>query len=209
MNLSRFVPLAAALLVPGLLAAQVRGVPVVNNGFSSGVSIAAEVGFANTAAGGGTAVAAHSAFGVGPLGLTASVSRSVPDVGKAIWAQGGAATFRIFGGPLVPFRVTAQAGAAVWDLGPETRQVHVPLSLGLSATLPNPAFAIRPWLAPRFDLVRSTVNSVGSSETNFAMSGGIELGFINGLRIRAAYDRIFRGDHPGILAFGLGYSFGG
>lgn len=201
--------LVALLALPAALAAQVLGMPVVNNGFTSGMSMAADVGLANDAAGGGTAIGAGVTLGTGPLGLTASVSRSTPDGVEAVWAQGAAATFRVFGGPLVPFRVTAQGGAAVWDLGPEVRQVHIPLSLGLSATIPNPAFAIRPWLAPRLDLVRTTVSSVGETGSNFALSGGIELGFINGLRIRAAYDRVFADGNPGILAFGLGYAFGG
>ena len=200
--------LALLLAAPAGLGAQVLGIPVVNNGFTTGMSIAADVGLANDAAGGGTALGGHVTLGSGILGLTASVSRSSPDVGEAVWSTGGAASLRVFGGPLVPFRVTAQAGAAVWDTGPRTRILHVPISLGLSATIPNPAFAIRPWLAPRIDIARTTVSGVGETATELGISGGIELGFINGLRVRAAYDRLLAGDDPAVLAFGLGYAFG-
>jgi hypothetical protein len=209
----RSVSLAAmvltAAMVPDVADAQVLGLPVVNNGFASGMSVAADVGLANDAGGGGTAVGGHLTFGTGLLALTASISRADPALDQQpVWSSGGAATLRLFGGPLVPFRLTAQAGAAAWDPGPTTRQLHVPLSIGLSATIPNPMFAIRPWLAPRLDLVRTTVNGVGSTETELGISGGIELGFINGLRVRAAYDRLFGGGDPGVLAFGLGYAFG-
>ena len=205
---SGLLALVAALALPASLAAQALGMPVVNNGYVTGMTVAGDVGLPNDAAGGGTALGASVTYGAGLVGLTASASRHDPDVGEAVWSSGIAATFRVFGGPLVPFRVTAQAGAGIWDPGPQTRVLHVPISLGLSATIPNPAFAIRPWVAPRFDLARTTVNGVGDSESAFAVSGGIELGFINGLRLRAAYDRTFRTGDPAVLAFGLGYAFG-
>lgn len=204
----RVAALLVVVALPLHLPAQVLGMPVVNNGFVTGATVAADVGFVNDAAGGGSALGGSVTYGAGLLGLTASVSRHDPDVGEAVWSSGAAATMRVFGGPLVPFRITAQAGAAVWDPGPRTRVLHVPISLGLSATIPNPAFAIRPWLAPRFDFARTTTDGVGDSETAFAVSGGIELGFINGLRLRAAYDRTFGQGDPAVLALGLGYAFG-
>lgn len=202
--------LAGALLVlPAMLGAQVRGLPVVNNGFTPGVSLRADAGFANASAGGGTTFGLASTIGSPVLALTASVSRGTPDGHRPIWSQGLAASVVVFGGPLVPFRVTAQAGAAFWELGPRVTQTHVPVSLGLSATIPNPAFAIRPWLAPRYDFARTSADEGSTNDSEFAMSGGIELGFINGLRIHASYDRIFAHGNPGILAVGLGYAFGG
>jgi hypothetical protein len=51
---------------------------------------------------------------------------------------------------------------------------------------------------------------MGDATTNFAISGGIELGLINGISIHAAYDRVFA-DHglkPSVFSFGLGYSLG-
>ena len=145
---------------------------------------------------------------MGPLGLTAAVSRSTPDNGATVWSQGAALSLRLFGGPLVPFRVTLQGGAAIWDEG-AIDGLHVPLSVGFAATIPNPLFAIRPWIAPRIDLVRTELNGVSDGTVSeFGISGGIELGFITGLAIRVAYDRILTDDSPSILSFGVGFALG-
>jgi hypothetical protein len=77
------------------------------------------------------------------------------------------------------------------------------VSIGLAATIPNPAFGIKPWIAPRLDIVRSG----GSSDANFGISAGIDLAMLNGLSIRAAYDLLgLEGRKPGILSFGLGFA---
>jgi hypothetical protein len=200
--------LAAVVAWPAVAGAQVLGVPVVNSGHTGGSTIAVDYAMPGDAAGGGSAIGAALSYGSGALALTASGSRYAPDDGEAIWSSGGALGYRLFGGPLVPFRVTALAGAAFWAPGPRITAVHVPLSLGLSATLPNPAFAIRPWLAPRLDYLHTSFDGVGVSSSAFALSGGIELAFINGLRLRAAYDRRFDDGDPSILAFGVGYALG-
>lgn len=188
------------------LTAQVRGLPVVNSGFGVGASIGADVGFANDAAGGGTTVGANLATGLGILGISGAVSRgSVDD--KSIWSQGVAVSLRIFGGPLIPFRVTLQGGAAIWDEG-IVDVMHVPVSLGLAAVIPNPAFAIRPWIAPRVDYLNTTFENSETSRTEFGISGGIELGFLNGLTIRTAYDRLFVDGDPGVFSVGLGFGIG-
>jgi hypothetical protein len=202
--------LLAVALTPGLVAAQVRGLPVVNNGAGSGVGVGVEIGRPNDVAGGGTTLGASAGFGMGPLAASAAVSRSKPDNGSTVWSQGAALSMRLFGGPLVPFRVTLQGGAATWSEG-AIDGLHVPLSVGFAATIPNPAFAIRPWLAPRIDFARTSINGVSpdGTESNFAISGGIELGFITGLAVRVAYDRILtEGDSPSIISFGLGFALG-
>jgi hypothetical protein len=200
--------IAALLVLPALASAQVRGLPVVNNGAASGVGIGAEIGLPNDEAGGGTTLGASAGLGMGPLGLTAAVSRSTPDNGATVWSQGAALSLRLFGGPLVPFRVTLQGGAAIWDEG-AIDGLHVPLSVGFAATIPNPLFAIRPWIAPRIDLVRTELNGVSDGTVSeFGISGGIELGFITGLAIRVAYDRILTDDSPSILSFGVGFALG-
>jgi len=188
------------------LTAQVRGLPVVNSGFGVGASVGADVGFANDAAGTGTTVGANVATGVGILGISGAVSRgSVDD--KSIWSQGVAVSLRLFGGLLIPFRVTLQGGAAIWDEG-IVDVMHVPVSLGLAAVIPNPAFAIRPWIAPRVDYLNTTFENSETSRTELGISGGIELGFLNGLTIRTAYDRLFVDGDPGVFSVGLGFGIG-
>jgi hypothetical protein len=200
------------LLVPTLLAAQVRGLPVVASGVSAGPTLGVTYGTANDDAGGTSTIGASLGTGLGPLALTAMVSRGAPLTGDdAVWSQGLAVSVAVFGGPLVPFRVTAQAGVATWNRG-VVDNMHVPLALGFAATIPNPAFAIRPWLAPRVSFRRSsfsTIAEVSETQTNAGLSGGIDLAFLNGLVVRAAYDREFVDNaSPGILSFGLGYALG-
>jgi hypothetical protein len=181
---------------------QVLGLPVVNNGAPTGITVNAEVGFTNSDGGKGTAVGARASVGIGFLGVTGMISRFAPETGDAVYAPGVAATLRLLGGPLVPFRISAQAGASRWTVN-GISTTHVPLSIGLSATIPNPAFAIKPWIAPRLDFVK-----IGSeTDGHFGISGGIDLSLLSGLSFRVAYDRIdVGGAHPGIFGLGVGFT---
>lgn len=217
----RLVPaLTVALLATATVGAgaQVLGLPVVNNGVPTGLAFAADVGFANDDAGKGTAIGASAALGIGLLGVTASVARFDPKNDDAITSGGVSATLRLFGGPLIPFRVLLQGGIAHWqqDLvsiegGVTVKTTRVPVSLGFAATIPNPAFAIKPWLAPRIDLVRTSrdggMETGSDTRSDFAIAGGIDLSMLNGLTLRAAYDRTFRdGSKPSILSIGVGFA---
>lgn len=203
------------LLTLGLVAcatapasAQVLGLPVVNNGAPTGISIGADVGFPNADAGKGTAVGAHASLGLGFFGVSGMISRYSPDGGgAAIWAPGVSATLRLIGGPLVPFRITMQAGASKWSAG-DFDYTHVPVSIGLSATIPNPALAIKPWIAPRLDyLYQSGGTIVSGSDVRFGISGGVDFALLNGVSIRLAYDRLNAdGGHPSIFSVGLGFA---
>jgi hypothetical protein len=211
----------AVLLASGLVArasAQVLGLPVVNNGVPTGIALAADLGFPNADAGKGTAVGASAAIGIGLIGLGAGVSRFMPDADAAspITSVGGSATLRIFGGPLIPLRVTLQGGVGSWQhdaisIEGESvgtfRTTRVPISLGIAATIPNPALAIKPWVAPRVEIRRVTFDNEGETTSDFAISGGIELTMLSGLGFRAAYDRTFGdGRRPGILSFGIAFA---
>jgi outer membrane protein with beta-barrel domain len=229
--MSRVRPLALlALAATGLsgrpvgLAAQVAGLPVRNAGIGTGIGIAADVGFPNAAAGKGTAFGATGALGAGPLGVTASVSRDDPKGSEAFWSVGGTANLKVFGGPLIPVSVTLQAGAARTSQAATSiegdaltlRSWHVPVGVGLALTIPNPAFSIKPWLAPRLDLVRTTqsdggtASEVSHTDKHFGISGGVDLGFLSGLSVRVMYDRLMAGGgvHPSVLSLGLGLRVG-
>ncbi|MES1259493.1 MAG: hypothetical protein ABUL71_02775, partial [Gemmatimonadota bacterium] len=120
---------------------------------------------------------------------------------------------RLLGGPLVPFRITLQAGASQWTIS-TVKTTHVPVSIGLSATIPNPAFAIKPWIAPRIDFTHTSTpqsgiegSSTTTNDANFGISGGVDVALLSGITLRAAYDRVNNGAfHPSILSFGLGFS---
>jgi len=203
------VALLVAIASPAALGAQVRGLAVINSGFGTGSAISADVGFGNAAAGSGTTFGATASASMGVIGVSGSVSRGSGDVAEAdaVWSQALALTMRLFGGPLIPFRVTLQGGVGRWGQG-IVETVHVPVSLGLAAVIPNPAFAIRPWLAPRVDYQSTTFENSDVNRTELGLSGGIELGFLNGLTIRSAYDRVFTDGNPGIFSLGLGFTLG-
>jgi hypothetical protein len=190
-------------------AAQVLGIPVVNNGAPTGINIGADVGFSNADYGKGTAVGGRAAIGLGFFGISAGISRwqSSADGADAIWSPGGAATLRLLGGPLVPFRITMQAGVGHWSIG-DVKFTHVPVSLGIAATIPNPAFAIKPWIAPRIDVLHNSGgNIITGTDTHFGISGGVDIVLLSGLMIRGAYDRTSGdGGHPTLISFGLGFS---
>lgn len=214
----------AALLVlalPAAGAAQGYGLPLVNNGIPSGVTVAADVGFANDDLGGGTAYGVQGQLGLGLVGLSGAVTRLSVDAPGVdpITSLGAAASFRVFGGPLVPFRIVAQGSLAnwstdqggVWSAGQggiaDVSATRAALSLGFAATIPIPALAVKPWLAPRVE----RVSTGGGSDTDVAISGGIELGFLNGLTIRTAYDRVFVSRdgfsaRPSVFSVGLGWA---
>jgi hypothetical protein len=196
--------------------AQVTGLPVVNSGVISGLSLAVDGGIPNDDAGGGYAVGATAGLGFGPIGVTARLARFKPDGGDELWSGGATANLKVFGGPLIPLAVTLQAGAGYAN--PELSCIPVgacdvtewrfPVGVGVSFTLPNPALAIKPWIAPRVDIRRRSTDGSAVTETDFAISGGIELNTLTGIGLHAAYDLVKRDvGSPGIFSAGLHYSF--
>ncbi len=209
------IPVAAALAASPA-ASQVRGIPVYNNGVPRGIGIYGDVGFPNDAAGGGTAYGVTGRAGFGLLGVTAMLSTYDPDgPADSDVSVGATANYRIFGGPLVPLAVSLQAGVgyAKPESGAlpddEVTQWRFPVGVGFQLTIPNPALAIQPWLAPRLDIVR-TSRDVGDAETEteFGLSGGIELNLLSGLGVHAAYDATFAdGATRGVFGIGAHYNF--
>jgi len=221
-RLLALIALGAAGRAGGLVA-QVAGLPVRNAGISTGLGIAGDVGFPNAAAGKGIAFGATGVLGLGPLGVSASVAHWSPKDSPlgAINSYGGTANLKIFGGPLIPISVTAQVGIAHYNQSaPDAESIsatHVPLGLGLALTIPNPVFSIKPWVAPRVDVnrVKTTPGFVQGgvtstdTDTNFGISGGIDLGFLNGLLVRTMYDRVKRGGATlSVFSLGIGFQVG-
>jgi len=205
----------------GSLAAQAAGLPVRNAGIGTGIGIAADLGIPNGAAGKGIAVGLSGVIGLGPLGVSGTLSHWSPKDQDGINSAAASLNLKVIGGPLIPLSVTLQAGAGYgkataqgFEAPVTTKTLHVPVGLGVALTIPNPVFSIKPWVAPRLDLRRTTIESDTPAETNtdtnFGISGGVDLGFLNGLTIRAMYDRIQPGSggHPSILSVGLGFRVG-
>ncbi|MCC7131745.1 MAG: hypothetical protein IT352_03820 [Gemmatimonadales bacterium] len=227
-HLRRVGPVVAgvAALAAGPLRAQAPGLPIINAGVARGVTLGAQLGFPNGAAGDGTA------FGVvGSLGFRRlAVGAVVAGVSGADWSNGtvrsvgGNLTVKLAGGPLVPIAVNLQAGAAY--VAPDNgydgaRAWRMPVGIGISWTIPQPVVAVKPWIAPRIDHTRTRgpdpaldplpggpVPMVNTTETDLGVSAGVSFGFLNGLGLEVAIDRVF-GEGPGSkpTTFGVGISW--
>jgi opacity protein-like surface antigen len=191
-------------------AAQVRGLPVYNSGIPTGLGLFGDIGFPNSAAGKGTTLGGTARLGVGQLGVTGTIARfDGSDLNPNVTGIGGTVNYKFFGGPLVPLTATLQAGLG-YDKVSSTKNYHIPVGVGFALTIPNPALAIKPWIAPRVDIVHTSFGGgvTSSSETNFGLSAGVEFNLLNGVGLHAAYDRLFvTGDDPNIIAAGLHYQF--
>lgn len=213
---------AAAIVVALPAAAQVPGLPVYTQGVPRGIGVYGDVAFPDNDAGGGTAYSVTGRAGFGLVGVTAIVSTYNPDgpAGGKV-SVGATGNFRVFGGPLVPLSVTLQGGVgyakpddSFLPGGASVKQWRFPVGVGFALTIPNPALAIKPWLAPRLDIVRTTIGDIAGvpggsdTQTRFALSGGIELNLLNGFGLHAAYDRTFgEGTDPSLFGLGAHYNF--
>jgi hypothetical protein len=208
--------LVAAMAGTDVAEAQVPGIPVYNAGVPRGIGLYGDVGFPNDEAGGGTGYGLTGRIGFGALGATAILSSYDPDGPRdANLSVGATANYRVFGGPLVPLAVTLQAGVgyAKPDAGllpdEDITQLRFPIGVGFALTIPNPALAIKPWLAPRLDIVRTSVEGFdGRTDSEFGLSGGLELNTLGGFGIHASYDAVFAEDGtPGVFGVGAHYTF--
>jgi opacity protein-like surface antigen len=208
--------LVLALLLSGApLAAQVRGLPVYNSGVPRGIGLYGDVGFPNDAAGGGHAFGATGRLGLGFVGVTATLAAFNPKGPEGSKTSVGATgNLRVFGGPLVPLSVTLQAGVGYAEsdesatTGEDVDEWRIPIGVGFALTIPNPVLAIKPWLAPRIDIIRLSGGGSSNTDTRFGLSGGVEFNLLSGLGLHAAYDYV-NGDagNPGIFAIGAHYIF--
>jgi hypothetical protein len=206
--------LCATLVAPGA-AAQVRGIPVYNSGIPSGIAIYGDIGFPNVESGKGRALALSGKAGFGPFGATAMLSTFNPEApGDSKLSVGGTLNYKIFGGPLIPLSVTLQGGIGYSkpDDGflpsGEVNEFRFPIGVGFALTIPNPALAVKPWIAPRVDIIRVSGGGLSDTESNFGLGGGLELNLLSGLGFHAAYDRVFMdGGDPSVFGFGAHYAF--
>ncbi len=188
------ITVAAALPLAALATAaqaQLAGIPVYfDPKGGTGVGVAANVGFPNSDAGGGTAYGVSGSFGTGPVTLSAMVGAwKASDLGWA-GAQtsfGGAVSYRLFGGGMLPIAIAAQAGygvikAPTVSLTPGYTQTTIPVGVGIS--IDPPLFPLKPWIAPRVDFV----SGGGSSTSNFRVSAGVNFNLLLGLGVHAAVD---------------------
>ena len=210
----------AATALAVRLAAQGPALPVMNAGVPRGFTLGSMIGFAND--GGGTGLGVSGLIGLRRFGIGGFVSRISGSEFGGYQSAGGSLTAKVLGGPLVPVAVTLQAGVGYFrnhldDASDEQSTTwHIPVGLGISWTIPRPGVALKPWIAPRVDHTRQTVDpgagapSVSSGTSDFGLSGGIIFGLANGVGIDLAMDRVFAAGvtpKPTVVGVGLHYTF--
>lgn len=202
----RFAAAILAAAVAGAMpaAAQVHGLPVFRGALPAGLELGGEVGFAD----GGTAFGGTVAYGRSRFGVSGTVAGFDGDGGQAgSTSLGATAGWRVFGGPLVPFALSLQAGAAwrsVDQGGEDVAEWRLPVGLGIGVTIPSPAVAFKPWLAPRLH-VRVLD---GDAETGAGLAAGLDLAFLSGFSVGVAYDFAGNDTSPSTLGLNVRYGFG-
>jgi hypothetical protein len=211
------VAIAAALpLAVGAkaLTAQVAGIPVYYNPRGGmGVSAAANVGWQTAGTGGleGKAYALTGGLGAGPAYVTVSVGRFNPDPAGLDneMTYGGTVSFKVFGGGVLPVSISAQAGVGYMKSGTDS-YTSVPLGVGVGLNVP--LFPIKPWVAPRVRLARTSGGGQSDSETFFGVSAGADFNLLLGLGFHAAVDyepkkTVSGGEIPSTTVVGVGAHF--
>jgi hypothetical protein len=207
--------LLALAVTPRIAPAQVHGIPVYNSGIPTGIGVYADIGFPNTDAGKGRSLALSGRAGFGPFGATAILSTFNPEgPSDSELSVGATLNYKVFGGPLIPLSVTLQGGIgyskpeAGFLPTEDINEFRFPVGVGLALTIPNPALAIKPWIAPRLDIVRRSGGGLSDTDSNFGIGGGLELNTLSGFGVHAAYDRVFLdGSDPSVFGFGAHYTF--
>ena len=207
-SLSSVIIAGSFLAAP--LGAQVLGLPVYNHGVGSGISVNGDIGFPNDKSldANGTVYGVTGAFDVGPLGLTATMASGASEGGDSHTSFGGTANFKLFGGPLIPIGISFQAGAAWTTIpGANLDVLSVPVGVGIALSIPTPGLSIKPWIAPRMQMTR-TSGAVDDTATDFGLSAGVNFGLLMGFNARVAYDYYSHDDiKPSTWSIGAGWNF--
>ncbi len=190
--------------------AQLAGIPVYfNPKGGTGLGVAADIGFPNDNAGGGTAYGVTGMLGAGPLTVKAMVGQyKGTDFASSQTSYGGAVAYRLYGGGLLPVAIAAQAGVGqvksdIALLGSPT-VTTIPVGVGVS--IDPPLFPLKPWIAPRVDF--TSVSGGGGSSSTFHVSGGVNFNLLLGLGLHAAVDwGKIKGTNQSALVFGVGAHF--
>lgn len=198
-----------ALLV-GPAAGQAPGIPVYGGGFSPTIEIEGVLAFptADSRTEDGFVVGATGTVSLGRIGVWATAGRLLASAEGAEdrMVYGAMAGVKVVGGPLSPLGVYLQGGAgSMEDNDPASSTVVYPVGLAATLTIPTPYVSVRPWLAPRADITRTTTNGESETEQVFAMSAGVDLTLLTGLSFRASYDKIKNLD--GIVGLGVALHF--
>lgn len=180
------------VLVASTATGQAAGLVVRNSGVAQGVTLGVVYGRGREKLSTGTsrsdAVGARLTAGLGPIGASLGVARTwLEPAGIAKTHRdevSATAALTVFGGPLVPLKVSWQVGGAR-SLGSD-HAWRGSLGLGAALAIPAAVLSIKPWIAPRLDYLGH--QTVRGSRVKPALAAGVELGLLTGLGLQVEYD---------------------
>ncbi len=210
-----------ALVLADSVAAQAPGLPLQAASLPTGIHLAASIGLPAGGAwpGEGTALGFSAGVASARLGLVATLVRFDPERRQtdATTGAGILAVARLVGGTLdLPLQVDVFAGYGWFDRpalcqddcpapGAGRGAWRIPLGVGFTMNIATPVASLRPWLAPRVELFREEGSDTRSDEARVGASAGVDLRFVGGLGVRAAWDQVHDDDRT--IGFGILYRF--
>ncbi len=189
----------------GEVEAQVIGLPVAPRATLEGWSLQGTVGLPGDDAGGGGAAALSVATEADVIGFEGTAGAHWPCNGGD--DQGGLSllvSVPVLREARSPFRL-APFGSVGAVIG-EAIGLRLLGGLSFGFVIPTPVVSVAPWVAPRVDYVSGLDGGFDGVHAGFA--AGIDAAVLQGIGLRAAYDRIFiDGSDATTFAIGLYYSF--
>ena len=185
-----------AILLTGMgsaAPAQVRGFPLYALQVPRGISVAGDVGFASDDFCPGTCAGVGISAGLGRVGLSATGATS---------GYGGLVSLSLLPPGRGPFGLVLQAGAG----GTSSGLFQAPFGVGFSVWIPTPIVSVQLWLGVRGQYMNPGNGWEGEGEVHPGMSAGLGFTLMNGLGVRAAYDRVFI-ENNDLTTFGVGVVF--
>ena len=162
--------LSAMVSVLGLLAtpafAQMLGNPVYfNQSGGTGVTIGADYGRGlNNASGKTNYFGGRATLGLPMVAITVGGGSAKPSGGSSTTSFGGDVAVNVVQGPMVPVKLSLQAGAGYYKAG-TSKFLHVPVGAAITFKVNSPGASVEPWIAPRIDYTHLSVTGGSGSSS--------------------------------------------
>jgi len=203
-HIARWSAVAVLTVVVATAAnAQVFNQPVyVSPKHGTGLSIAFDYGKGlNTNSGKLKAYGGRATLGFAMINVSAGVS-SVDLGATSEISYGALASVNVISAPLVPIGISIFGGFGTIDPGGGSIK-NYPIGVAIAVKPPTPGLGIEIWAAPRVNIV----NDGTDTDTDFAVSGGLNLDLPMGLGIHAALDYVAKDNEELLFGAGLHYKF--
>jgi hypothetical protein len=173
---------------------QVRGFPLYAVQVPRGITVTGDIAFASDGFCPGTCAGVGVAGGFGRVGASAAVATS---------GFGGLVTLSLLPPGRGPFGLVLQGGAAGTT---SSGLFQAPFGAGFSIWIPTPIVSVQSWVGFRGQYMNPGNGWEGAGAVHPGLSAGLGFTLLNGLGLRAAYDRVFIANNT-LSTFGVGVFF--